>query len=166
MDYHGSAPVKKSTSFRLALQHNGITMDLSKMRYFLSSAAQRASSFAFRCTNCGSDEYMTADNKYLVTALRRCKNCQLMYRVPPDSDHENFDFYQKAYRQGFTTEVPSEEILEQLIATKFAGTQKCYRAYISVLRQLGLESGARIFDYGCSWGYGSWQLMDCGYRVT
>jgi len=23
-----------------------------------------------------------------------------------------------------------------------------------------------VFDFGCSWGYGSYQLSDCGYKVT
>jgi cyclopropane fatty-acyl-phospholipid synthase-like methyltransferase len=35
-----------------------------------------------------------------------------------------------------------------------------------VLRQLGLQPGARIFDFGCSWGYGSYQLAKAGYEVT
>lgn len=89
-----------------------------------------------------------------------------MYRVPSDDDLTNTQFYQKRYQQGFTTEVPTEGTLKQLLATKFSETEKCYRGYLSVLQELGLEPGARIFDYGCSWGYGSWQLMDYGYRVS
>jgi 2-polyprenyl-3-methyl-5-hydroxy-6-metoxy-1,4-benzoquinol methylase len=89
-----------------------------------------------------------------------------MYRVPPDDDRANFEFYQQSYRQGFTTELPAGEALRQLLATKFVGTEKCYRAYISTLCKLGILPGARIFDYGCSWGYGSWQLKDFGYHVS
>jgi hypothetical protein len=110
--------VVKKAGLRLASQQNGVTMDLSKIRYLLSSTARRAISFTFRCTNCGSENCTTVDSKYFVTALRRCEDCQLMYGAPPDSGRKNFEFYQKAYRQGFTTESPSEEILQRLIAMK------------------------------------------------
>jgi 2-polyprenyl-3-methyl-5-hydroxy-6-metoxy-1,4-benzoquinol methylase len=88
-----------------------------------------------------------------------------MYRVPTDDFATNFRFYQRAYKQGFTTELPSNDVLEALLAVKFAGTEKCYEYYITILRQLGLYKGARLFDYGCSWGYGSWQLAEAGYKV-
>jgi cyclopropane fatty-acyl-phospholipid synthase-like methyltransferase len=35
-----------------------------------------------------------------------------------------------------------------------------------VLRQLGMHYGASIFDYGCSWGYGSYPLAMEGLKVT
>jgi 2-polyprenyl-3-methyl-5-hydroxy-6-metoxy-1,4-benzoquinol methylase len=89
-----------------------------------------------------------------------------MYRVPTDDLSANFRFYQDAYEQGFTTEMPNDEDLDQLLQKGFEGTEKCYRYYISVLRHLGLRGGARIFDYGCSWGYGSWQLSKAGYQIT
>lgn len=138
----------------------------SKAYYFLSSAARQIRPSEFRCTNCGSKRFATVDRKYLITSLRRCESCRLMYRVPTDDVSANLQFYQSAYRQGFTTELPSNKVLEQLLATKFEGTEKCYRYYISILRQLGLVGNARIFDYGCSWGYGSWQLSQAGYRVV
>lgn len=89
-----------------------------------------------------------------------------MYRVPTDDSDANFRFYQGSYKQGFTTEVPSDEVLDLLLHKQFEGTEKCYRYYISVLRHLGLDESARIFDYGCSWGYGSWQLAKAGYQVA
>jgi 2-polyprenyl-3-methyl-5-hydroxy-6-metoxy-1,4-benzoquinol methylase len=119
----------------------------------------------FRCTNCGSKLFTTVDRKYIVTALRRCEGCHLMYRIPTDDPGANFTFYQRAYQQGFTTKLPNDENLEYLLRTKFEGTEMCYRYYISILRQLGLREGARIFDFGCSWGYGSWQLAQAGYQV-
>jgi 2-polyprenyl-3-methyl-5-hydroxy-6-metoxy-1,4-benzoquinol methylase len=122
-------------------------------------------SATFRCANCGSDKFVTIDTKYFVTSLRRCQACHLMYRTPPDNDHANYNFYQRAYRQGFTTDLPNQKSLQHLLKTKFAETEKSYHNYILVLRQLGLAPGARIFDYGCSWGYGSWQLKESGYRV-
>jgi hypothetical protein len=45
------------------------------------------------------------------------------------------------------------------------GTEKDYSYYISVLKQFRLNECARILDFGCSWGYGSWQLSQAGYDV-
>jgi 2-polyprenyl-3-methyl-5-hydroxy-6-metoxy-1,4-benzoquinol methylase len=150
-----------------ALRQSRIMDWMPKLYYLTSSTVRHVSAvFSFRCPNCGSKEFVTVDRKYFVTSLRRCRVCQLMYRVPPDDERANFEFYQQSYRQGFTTELPGSDALRQLLATKFAGTEKCYRAYISILCKLGVLPGARIFDYGCSWGYGSWQLKDFGYRVS
>src|SRR5262249_26258128 len=145
-----------------ATRKNGMATGRSKLQYLFSSAIQQVSRFSYRCTNCGSEQCVTVDRKFFVTSLRRCQACQLMYRVPCDDEVANARFYQNKYQQGFTTELPTDEALKQLLATKFSETEKCYRGYLSVLRELGLEPGARIFDYGCSWGYGSWQLMDYG----
>jgi 2-polyprenyl-3-methyl-5-hydroxy-6-metoxy-1,4-benzoquinol methylase len=35
-----------------------------------------------------------------------------------------------------------------------------------VLTRLGLQPGAKVFDYGCSWGYGSYQFAKAGFEVT
>src|ERR1700681_2728422 len=100
-------------------------LNASKARYFLSNAARQVCLPEFQCTNCGSDQYITVDRKYLVTSLRRCTSCRLMYRVPTDDLAANFRFYQRAYQQGFTTELPSDKALEQLLTTKFEGTERC-----------------------------------------
>jgi SAM-dependent methyltransferase len=52
-----------------------------------------------------------------------------------------------------------------LKSASFAGSAKDYSGYIGVLCAAGLEAGSTIFDFGCSWGYGSWQLSMAGYRV-
>ncbi len=75
------------------------------------------------------------------------------------------EFYQSAYTEGFTTDLPLAETLHNWIDTGFADTEKSYRHYLSVLSALGVRPGARLFDYGCSWGYGSHQLATAGYRV-
>lgn len=141
-------------------------LNFSKAQYFLSCAARRINLSGFRCTNCGSSEFAIVDRKYVVTSLRRCEACHLLYRSPTDDLDTNFKFYQRAYRQGLTSQLPNDETLEQLLTTRFERTELCYQNYISVLGQLGLRDSARIFDYGCSWGYGSWQLNEAGYQVT
>jgi len=93
-------------------------------------------------------------------------DCKLLFRTPTDDPASNASFYEDKYAQGFTTEMPSDLTLEHLIATNFAGTEKDYAYYIGILLQLGLQEDARVFDYGCSWGYGSYQLGRAGFQVT
>jgi len=97
--------------------------------------------------------------------LRECLRCHLYYRFPTDTEVDNRTFYQADYKQGFTTDMPSEEALARLRSTKFAGHEKSYAHLIELLKRLGVTPGARIYDYGCSWGFGSWQFMEAGYEV-
>lgn len=90
----------------------------------------------------------------------------LMFRTPTDDPSENATFYESEYAQGFTTDVPTDAALASLKQTNFADTERDYSYYIGVLRGLGLQPGCRIFDFGCSWGYGSYQLARAGFEVT
>jgi 2-polyprenyl-3-methyl-5-hydroxy-6-metoxy-1,4-benzoquinol methylase len=119
----------------------------------------------FSCPSCGCTNSMVVSRKYLMTALRRCKNCQLLFRTPTTSSEENALFYQKEYTQGFTTECPSDEILAKHLESGFAGGEKDYSIYIDVIAAAGGKRGARLFDFGCSWGYGSWQFTQHGFEV-
>lgn len=137
-----------------------------KLRYFVSSAAKQLSGKGMECPSCKSAQSEVVDRKYIVTELRRCKLCDLLFRVPTTSENENASFYQSQYSQGFTTNLPDDKELSSLIATCFRNTEKDYTTYIRVLKALGGTSGMKLFDYGCSWGYGSWQLQSVGYDVT
>jgi SAM-dependent methyltransferase len=139
---------------------------MGRLRYLVRCLAKQVDLTHFLCPNCGHTESGVVDRKYLVTQLRRCGRCSLLFRTPTDDPTRNQQFYEGEYAQGFTTELPSEATLTSLIATNFAGTEKDYAYYIDVLRQLRLAKGTRIFDFGCSWGYGSYQLMQAGYEVV
>jgi 2-polyprenyl-3-methyl-5-hydroxy-6-metoxy-1,4-benzoquinol methylase len=60
--------------------------------------------------------------------------------------------------------LPDTKLLEQYIASGFIGSPKDFSAPIAVLKQL-LPRG-RFLDYGCSWGYGAFQLSQSGYDVV
>src|SRR5690242_19798447 len=109
-------------------------MRMNKAGYFLSSAARWLSPQARRCPNCGSPKYATVDRKYTVTTLRRCGACHLLYRAPADNAISNRKFYQTAYHEGFTTDLPDEKSLQNLIDLEFAQSPKSYSYYISVLK--------------------------------
>lgn len=137
-----------------------------KIKFLVDSLLKRGRSSHMACPSCGSSKATAEDRKFLVVELRRCLDCRLLYRVPTDSIEDNRRFYQKNYKEGFTTEVPTDAELEKMTASRFADTGKSYAYYIDVLRALGLGAGARVFDYGCSWGYGSWQLGEAGFDVA
>lgn len=135
-----------------------------KASFFLDQAQQRFRQ-STRCPNCNYDKSSVLDRKYLVSELRCCQKCRLMYRFPLDDAENSRTFYQHEYHQGFTTEAPDVNTLSCLTASSFAGTEKDYSSLIAIISDLGVVQGSRIFDFGCSWGYGSWQLSRAGYNV-
>jgi hypothetical protein len=139
---------------------------MANFSYFQKSLAAQFSAARFKCPNCGGDKSRIVDRKYLITQLRRCSNCQILFRTPTDDPADNASFYETEYNQGFTTDIPSDDELVQLKKSNFVGHEKDYSYYIRVLTQLGLKPGAKIFDYGCSWGYGSYQFIRAGFDVT
>jgi SAM-dependent methyltransferase len=135
-----------------------------KFRYFLWALTQGQRSDR-SCPSCTSLKVDSVRRKFLVTALLECQNCGLRFRVPKDTDTGSRHFYQGDYEQGFTTDLPSDEQLKEMLVCRFKNTVKDYQTYITVLHAIGVEPGATILDFGCSWGYGSWQLQDAGFRV-
>src|SRR6185503_5040907 len=139
---------------------------VSRVNYFLDSARRSLLHQGFDCPCCGSSGSTVVSRKYLVTALRRCHNCALQFRTPTTSEKESYSFYQAEYAQGFTTEMPSAEELEMLKQKQFKGTDRDYSRALRILSALGCRPGMRLLDYGCSWGYGSWQFAQAGYEVA
>ena len=147
-----------------------------KLAYLASSVRKTLSGTGFSCPSCGCKSAELVRRKYLVTALRRCGDCRLLFRTPTTSTAENQAFYQKDYTQGFTTDCPSDAALAELLKSGFAGSIRDYSAYVGILRAAGAAPGAapsdaaiakplRLFEFGCSWGYGSWQFAKPGFEV-
>jgi 2-polyprenyl-3-methyl-5-hydroxy-6-metoxy-1,4-benzoquinol methylase len=139
---------------------------MARFRYLARCLARQFNPPRFHCPNCGHSDSEIIDRKYFVSQLQRCNHCKLMFRAPTDNPAKNQQFYEREYSQGFTTDLPSDSELQSLKSINFTGTEKDYAHYIQVLRRLGLGNDARIFDFGCSWGYGSYQLMQAGYNVA
>lgn len=138
----------------------------SKALYFAKAISLSTDLNRKSCPCCGKREATLVSRKWLVTALRRCQNCSMLYRTPITTSAENHQFYQFEYRQGSTTDFPSQPELRRQMAVRFKGTERDYTKYIDVLAAMGVKKGARILDFGCSWGYGSWQLATAGYDVV
>jgi 2-polyprenyl-3-methyl-5-hydroxy-6-metoxy-1,4-benzoquinol methylase len=137
---------------------------MSKLGYFLRSAAQFSNAEAARCRNCGSVSSTEKDRKYFVTRLLRCHDCQLMFRAPTDSEEFNHVFYNFHYQQGTTTTCPTDAAIAELKSLMFRNTEQDYAGYIGFLARHGVRKG-QLFDFGCSWGYGSYQFARAGYDV-
>lgn len=135
------------------------------INYLLSSLKKRFIGEGFFCPSCGHHESIGVDKKWLVTTLQRCNHCQLLYRAPTTNSEENALFYQKAYTQGFTTDIPSEEQLIEYIKKGFVGTERDYSNLIDVIRKVSHAEGNKLFEFGCSWGYGSWQFCHNNFEV-
>ncbi|HVR90023.1 MAG TPA: methyltransferase domain-containing protein [Novosphingobium sp.] len=103
--------------------------------------------------------------KYVVAALRRCTQCQMLYRTPTDTPAEAESFYNADYVQGLTTSLPAPAELAAMKAAGFAMMESDYAGFAATLKALGAAEGSRVFDYGCSWGYGSWVFAQAGFRV-
>ena len=136
-----------------------------KLKYLLTCSPKAMLGQGRRCPSCGSGNSAKVDSKFVVTQLRRCAKCQLLYRSPTTTPEENASFYQSDYSQGFTTEMPDEVRLLELTSTKFSQTEKDFSRYIEVLAAIGAKPGDRVLDFGCSWGYGSWQFKQHGFHV-
>lgn len=136
-----------------------------KTAYSLNSAWNLIRRKGLACPSCGALKSTKIKRKYLVMTLMRCNSCKLLFRVPTTNPTENENFYQRTYQQGFTTEMPSLAALSKLKSLKFQNTEKNYTHYIDILNALGLKKNSRILDFGCSWGYGSWQFKQGGYDV-
>lgn len=137
----------------------------ARWRYFAWAAGRRLSGSATACPSCGAAQLRIIRRKLLVTALVRCEKCRLLYRIPTDQPHASAAFYEEEYTSGFTTDCPSREELSRMLTEKFVGTPKDFSGRIRFLEALGVSPGARMLDFGASWGYGTWQLREAGFDV-
>jgi 2-polyprenyl-3-methyl-5-hydroxy-6-metoxy-1,4-benzoquinol methylase len=139
---------------------------MGRLAYLGRSLASQLNRRRYRCRNCESDRSQLIERKYLITHLRRCECCKLMFRTPTDDPASSQAFYETKYAQGVTTRTPSDVELDSLKGISFRGSELDYSYYVSILSALGLQDGAKLFDFGCSWGYGSYQLTCAGFDVT
>ena len=153
-----------------------IKIIVNRISYLFSSLIKCIFRLGFTCQFCKSSKYEVIKRKYFITALVRCNNCKLMFRIPTTSYKENKKFYQTKYSGGgqslrndkknLTTNLPSKNELKDLIKTNFANSEKNYKKYIDILKIIKSNKKLKLFDYGCSWGYGSFQIKQSGFEVT
>lgn len=130
---------------------------MGKLAYLVRSGLSQLGGERRICPNCGGSGAPIA-RKYGITERRRCAGCALLFRTPTDPPSLAERFYNEEYVQGQTTSLPSLEDLERMKANDFAELENDYARFARTLAALGAKPGARVFDFGCSWGYGSYLL--------
>ena len=119
-----------------------------------------------KCPSCGSSTYYRVDAKFPYLLLN-CDICHLRFRHPRENATKMRRFYQSAYSQkGLTTELPTDAELNNLVETKFAGSQKDFNRVLALFGALGIPKESRVLDFGASWGYGSFQILAAGFDCT
>ncbi len=116
------------------------------------------------CPYCGSRKSQCIGRKNVILQLRRCNQCDLMFRYPKNDRAESHGFYQKDYQQRTVTKLPTEDELENHIRTRFAKVGRDLAEHLSVIRELVPQG--RVLDYGCSWGYCVFQFREAGYDAV
>ena len=138
---------------------------LNRARYYATSLAKLPYSRYARCPNCGGSAWEIVDRKYVITALARCADCEILFRQPANTAAELSGCYLSDYRTD-KTDTPKNRDPEAYRDVEVLRGVKDASDYIRVLQALGLPKGARVFDYGCSWGYGTAQFRAAGFDMT
>jgi 2-polyprenyl-3-methyl-5-hydroxy-6-metoxy-1,4-benzoquinol methylase len=87
-----------------------------------------------------------------------------MYRFPKDPPTTSVRYYQSAYQEGLTTELPDETDVARWLCEGFGGSEKDLSEKIRIVQSL--TSGRAMLDYGCSWGYGVRQFAQTGFDAA
>jgi 2-polyprenyl-3-methyl-5-hydroxy-6-metoxy-1,4-benzoquinol methylase len=111
------------------------------------------------CPYCSCPNTKLIERKFLVLHLRRCPECGLRFRWPKEDAHFLAKFYQNKYEET----IPEGQLFDEHIANGFVGWERDYSAQFGVLKEV-LPAG-RVLDYGCSWGYGAYQMNRVGYQT-
>ena len=116
------------------------------------------------CPYCGGISLKKIDQKYGITSLLKCRNCGLNHRHPKDSSKWLEKFYQKEYQidTHMMTDLPSDKRIDSLKQEGF----NSLRSYDSYILSLFKSTSLRIIDYGCSWGYNVFKLIQSGHKAV
>ena len=137
----------------------------NRTKYYASSLGKWPFGKYFRCPNCRSDQSEVIDRKYIVTTLSRCSSCEILFRQPSDTKEELQQFYSDDYTTG-VTDTPLDWSPESYKDPEVLRRYRDFSEYVRVLRAAGCGPGSKIFDFGCSWGYGAGQYRAAGFDVT
>ncbi len=118
-----------------------------------------------KCPYCSSFLYYLMQRKKILIQVRKCKDCGLIYRWPVDRLEDACSFYDsKAYHGQQATDIPRLDILPQLVQQKFRGSEWDKTHRLDFVRRL-IGCRGRLLDFGCSWGYGTYQYAELGFDV-
>jgi 2-polyprenyl-3-methyl-5-hydroxy-6-metoxy-1,4-benzoquinol methylase len=138
---------------------------MSKSQFLMKTLVKYATLQSTSCPYCDCERTSIVQWKNGIWQLRQCAECSLNFRFPKDDPEENVSFYQKSYRQENVTDLPREEDISFHISDRFRSVGRDLTTHLGTMRAM-VPAGRRILDYGCSWGYGVYQLSEAGYDAT
>ena len=116
------------------------------------------------CPYCGSPHLKLLGRKKLVLDVLQCKDCSLIFRYPMDTIKDNVKYYQKEYKSRIVANLPDVSLLRVWVSQNFSQTPLDMSAKIKALKKL--RRTGYVLDYGCSWGYGVFQLNRAGFEAV
>lgn len=116
------------------------------------------------CPSCSGEPSAVIDRRFLFLTLAKCKKCNLLYRQPTDDPHSLERYYEEEYHEQKITDIPGHDELTRLVEDKFSKSFNCSNS-ISLIRHLTGSGTFKVLDFGCSWGYASWQIRRSGFDV-
>jgi len=137
---------------------------MTKSQFLLKTLVKYATGQSTSCPYCKCDRTSIVQWKNRIWQLRQCAECSLSFRFPKDDPEENVSFYQNKYRQGNVTDLPREEDIASHISDCFKSVGRDLTTHLRTIRAM-VPTG-RVLDYGCSWGYGVYQLSRAGYDAA
>jgi 2-polyprenyl-3-methyl-5-hydroxy-6-metoxy-1,4-benzoquinol methylase len=141
------------------------TINYANVAYLLSGIFGRLQG-APRCPDCGSETHSMVDKKFFHR-LMACANCELRYRYPLETPAQMARFYQSDYQTNdMATELPDAKVVQRLLQDGVAHSAYDRSWNMRVLKQLGLRPGAKVLDFGTSWGYFTLQLKQSGFDAS
>ena len=136
---------------------------MSKYEFLGKTLVKYATLQSADCPYCGCDRTTIVQWKHGILQLRQCPDCLLKFRFPKDDPEESAGFYQERYRQENVTDLPPEAEMPFHILENFKSAGRDLTKHLETIR--ALMPAGRILDYGCSWGYGVYQLSKAGYEA-
>lgn len=138
----------------------------AKLRYIRRILRHRWRRQPRVCPYCGpSSTVRLVRRKKIIVEILQCQTCQLWFRWPADTLREQDTYYQEDFA-GDSPQVvlPASEELRALTSANFAGSPLDINDKVKVLH--ALRPQGRVLDFGCSWGYGIYQLQQRGFDVV
>ncbi|MFT5858097.1 MAG: hypothetical protein ACI865_000181 [Flavobacteriaceae bacterium] len=137
-------------------------MSNRKIKYLIRSLSNTIQNK--ECPNCGSKDLKRIDRKYLITSLLKCNECCLNHRHPKDSAKWLEKFYQTEYKidTHMMTDLPTDAEIKIQKQENFSSLRN-ESIYISALFN---SKPIKLIDYGCSWGYNVFKLLNDGHNAV
>ena len=112
---------------------------VNRISYLFSSLIKCMFRLGFTCQFCKSSKYEVIKRKYFITALVRCNNCKLMFRIPTTSYKENKKFYQTKYSGGGQSLINDKKNLNDKKTYESEDDDQSELEYLKVMQQLSVN---------------------------